>query len=211
EADHYLYDTTVIERTSNSLTCVSGSSTDRDVDSGTAGSEKYNFDITSYQRHHRTSSTISARSLHSISTTAEDDEDEVLLFVEEPSSKLFCPLCQRVFKEPVITSCGVSEQIGELFIHCKYGCRVMTNGMKHEFEVNPSGCPMTTKLFHRREHEKNCQYAPSQCPNSVLCPMLLKMAPGPEVTNVCLLFEQPDLQDHLQRCEHIKCPHYKYG
>ncbi|XP_020916400.1 E3 ubiquitin-protein ligase TRAF7 isoform X2 [Exaiptasia diaphana] len=226
EADHYLYDTTVIERTSNSLTCVSVSNSDRDVDSGTAGSEKCNFEITSFKRHHRTSSTISARSLHSISTTAEDEEDEVVLFVEEPSTKLFCPVCQRVFKEPVIASCGhtfcrpcimakgiekcpidenklsvvvanlaVSEQIGELFIHCKYGCRIVANGLKHEFEVNPTGCPMTTKLNHRREHEKNCQYAPTQCPNSVLCPMLLKM----------------DLQDHLQHCEHIKCPHHKYG
>lgn len=31
----------------------------------------------------------------------------VVLFVDEPSSKLFCILCQRVFKDPVITSCGV--------------------------------------------------------------------------------------------------------
>lgn len=30
-----------------------------------------------------------------------------MLFVDEPSSKLFCTLCQRVFKDPVITSCGV--------------------------------------------------------------------------------------------------------
>ena len=30
-----------------------------------------------------------------------------MLFVDEPSSKLFCILCQRVFKDPVITSCGV--------------------------------------------------------------------------------------------------------
>ena len=27
--------------------------------------------------------------------------------MEEPSSKLSCTLCQRVFKDPVITSCGV--------------------------------------------------------------------------------------------------------
>lgn len=30
-----------------------------------------------------------------------------MLFVDEPSSKLFCTLCQRVFKDPIITSCGV--------------------------------------------------------------------------------------------------------
>ncbi|XP_001640067.2 E3 ubiquitin-protein ligase TRAF7 [Nematostella vectensis] len=226
EADHYIYDTT-LERNSASLTCVSATSADRDVDSGTACSEKGNFDISSLKKHHRTSSTISARSLHSISTTADEEEEEIILFVDKPSPKLFCPLCRRVFKDPVITSCGhtfcqacimargvekcplddnklsivvanlaVAEQIGELYIHCKYGCRIRANGGGVvEHEVDSSGCPMKTKIINRREHEKNCQYAPTQCPNSLQCPALLKM----------------DLPEHLKTCEHSRCPHQAYG
>ena len=34
------------------------------------------------------------------------------MFVEEPSKKLCCMLCNHVFKDPVITSCGVC-----LFLH----------------------------------------------------------------------------------------------
>lgn len=219
-----------LNRNSASMTCVASSnstSLGRDGDSnGVVGSDQGSFDAVCFKRHHRTSSTISARSHHSISSCTDDDEEAVVLFVEEPSSKLYCILCQRVFKDPVITSCGhtfcrscvlsrssekcpvddnklsivvvnlaVSEQIGELYIHCKYGCKLSSTGSLTDYEVNLSGCPVTVKLSNRHDHERNCQYAPTQCPNSLHCPTLLKM----------------DLEDHLQVCEHMKCPHQKYG
>lgn len=220
-----------LKRNSNSMTCVSSSNSTsglgREAEiSGAVGSDQGSFDAMCFKRHHRTSSTISARSHHSISSCAEEDEEAVVLFVDEPSSKLFCTLCHRVFKDPVITSCGhtfcrncvlsrmsekcpvddsklsivvvnlaVSEQIGELYIHCKYGCRMQSSGSLTDYEVNPAGCPVTIKLSNRLDHERNCQYAPTQCPNSSQCPALLKM----------------DLEDHLQVCEHMRCPHQKYG
>lgn len=46
-----------------------------------------------------------------------------------------------------------------------------------------------------RDHEGSCDYRPVRCPNNPSCPPLLKM----------------NLEAHLKECEHIKCPHSKYG
>uniref|UniRef100_A0A8K9WVN7 E3 ubiquitin-protein ligase TRAF7 n=1 Tax=Oncorhynchus mykiss TaxID=8022 RepID=A0A8K9WVN7_ONCMY len=174
----------------------------------------------------RSDSAISVRSLLSESNMSlrstfslheDDDDTEPLVFAEQPSVKLCCQLCCSVFKDPVITTCGhtfcrrcaltsdkcpvdtakltvvvnniaVAEQIGELFIHCKYGW-ASPNG------VDPMGCPFTIKLTTRKEHEVSCDYRPVRCPNNPSCPPLLTM----------------NLEGHLKECEHIKCPHSKYG
>lgn len=39
----------------------------------------------------------------------EEEEPEPLVFAEQPSVKLCCQLCCSVFKDPVITTCGVSS------------------------------------------------------------------------------------------------------
>lgn len=46
-----------------------------------------------------------------------------------------------------------------------------------------------------RDHEVSCDYRPVRCPNNPNCPPLLTM----------------NLEAHLKECEHIKCPHSKYG
>ncbi|XP_027879354.1 E3 ubiquitin-protein ligase TRAF7 isoform X2 [Xiphophorus couchianus] len=177
-------------------------------------------------------SNMSLRSTFSLHEEEEDTEPQV--FAEPPSVKLCCQLCCNVFKDPVITTCGhtfcrrcaltsdkcpvdaakltvvvnniaVAEQIGELFIHCKYGCRAVTNGAvapaasvagkPGAHEVDPLGCPFTIKLSCRKEHEASCDYRPVRCPNNPSCPPLLTM----------------NLEAHLKECEHIKCPHSKYG
>ncbi|KAI1233620.1 hypothetical protein IHE44_0004056, partial [Lamprotornis superbus] len=181
----------------------------------------------------RSDSAISVRSLHSESNMSlrstfslheEEEEPEPLVFAEQPSVKLCCQLCCSVFKDPVITTCGhtfcrrcaltsekcpvdnakltvvvnniaVAEQIGELFIHCKYGCRPAASSKPTAFEVDPRGCPFTIKLSARKDHESSCDYRPVRCPNNPSCPPLLKM----------------NLEAHLKECEHIKCPHSKYG
>uniref|UniRef100_A0AAY4BHI9 E3 ubiquitin-protein ligase TRAF7 n=1 Tax=Denticeps clupeoides TaxID=299321 RepID=A0AAY4BHI9_9TELE len=180
----------------------------------------------------RSDSAISVRSLHSESNMSlrstfslhEEEEDaEPQVFAEQPSVKLCCQLCCSVFKDPVITTCGVSqlpwcsagekcpvdnskltvvvnniavaEQIGELFIHCKYGCQPAASGKPGSFEVDPLGCPFTIKLSTRKDHEVSCDYRPVRCPNNPSCPPLLTM----------------NLEAHLKECEHIKCPHSKYG
>eukprot|EP00058_Branchiostoma_floridae_P009903 XP_002595391.1 hypothetical protein BRAFLDRAFT_69221 [Branchiostoma floridae] len=155
-----------------------------------------------------------------------DSPTEPLVFTETPSSKLFCLLCERVFKDAVITTCGhtfcrwcvnmktnekcpvddsklsvvvaniaVSEQIGELFIHCKYGCQQADGGKMGEWELDPRGCPMTVRVNARKEHEASCGYAPVSCPNNPNCPPLKRM----------------ELEEHLKQCDHIRCPHHKYG
>uniref|UniRef100_A0A8C4HEG4 E3 ubiquitin-protein ligase TRAF7 n=1 Tax=Dicentrarchus labrax TaxID=13489 RepID=A0A8C4HEG4_DICLA len=179
----------------------------------------------------RSDSAISVRSLHSESNMSlrstfslheEEEDTEPQVFAEQPSVKLCCQLCCNVFKDPVITTCGhtfcrrcaltsdkcpvdaakltvvvnniaVAEQIGELFIHCKYGCRATASAAA--YEVDPLGCPFTIKLSARKEHEASCDYRPVRCPNNPSCPPLLTM----------------NLEAHLKECEHIKCPHSKYG
>lgn len=54
--------------------------------------------------------------------------------------------------------------------------------------------PIPCVTFHR-DHESSCDYRPVRCPNNPSCPPLLKM----------------NLEAHLKECEHIKCPHSKYG
>uniref|UniRef100_A0A673A8Q5 E3 ubiquitin-protein ligase TRAF7 n=1 Tax=Sphaeramia orbicularis TaxID=375764 RepID=A0A673A8Q5_9TELE len=176
-----------------------------------------------YKQHRRTPSSSST-----LTYSPRDDDDgmEPQVFAEQPSVKLCCQLCCNVFKDPVITTCGhtfcrrcaltsdkcpvdaakltvvvnniaVAEQIGELFIHCKYGCRSTASGTGKPgaFEVDPLGCPFTIKLSTRKEHEASCDYRPVRCPNNPSCPPLLTM----------------NLEAHLKECEHIKCPHSKYG
>ncbi|KAM8780128.1 E3 ubiquitin-protein ligase TRAF7 isoform 2-T2 [Rhynchonycteris naso] len=165
-------------------------------------------------------SSMSLRSTFSL--PEEEEEPEPLVFAEQLSVKLCCQLCCSVFKDPVITTCGhtfcrrcalksekcpvdnakltvvvnniaVAEQIGELCIHCRHGCRAVGSGKPTVFEVDPRGCPFTIKLSARKDHESSCDYRPVRCPNNPSCPPLLKM----------------NLEAHLKECEHIKCPHSK--
>lgn len=168
--------------------------------------------------HKRSGSNVSARSLHC------DNEDEIIVFQGEANKKLFCRLCNRVFKDPVIVSCGhtycrrcvnnhsegtcpvdnqklnivvaniaVSEQVGELVIHCKYGCIPSEDGQP--YVVDTTKCPVIVKLNSRGAHENDCDYAPVECPNNVGCPPLLKK----------------DLESHLKICNNVTCPHQKYS
>ena len=41
---------------------------------------------------------------------------EVLVFVDSPNKKLFCRLCNEIFKDPVIVSCGVSILLTSGFV-----------------------------------------------------------------------------------------------
>ena len=66
----------------------------------------------------------------------------------------------------VVNNIAVAEQIGELFIHCKYGCRATASataggaaaagaassvaGKPGVHEVDPLGCPFTIKLSSRK-------------------------------------------------------------
>uniref|UniRef100_A0A4W6EB92 E3 ubiquitin-protein ligase TRAF7 n=1 Tax=Lates calcarifer TaxID=8187 RepID=A0A4W6EB92_LATCA len=172
----------------------------------------------------RSDSAISVRSLHSESNMSlrstfslheEEEDTEPQVFAEQPSVKLCCQLCCNVFKDPVITTCGVNkcpvdaakltvvvnniavaEQIGELFIHCKYGCRATgVAGKPGAYEVDPLGCPFTIKLSTRKEHEASCDYRPVRCPNNPSCPPLLTM----NLEFLCFIFYT--YETHLEVCK----------
>ena len=62
----------------------------------------------------------------------------------------------------VVANLTVAEQIGELLVHCTYGCRHKNDVTKPEltnqdsaispivYEVIPDGCPVTVKIKERR-------------------------------------------------------------
>ncbi|XP_064628306.1 E3 ubiquitin-protein ligase TRAF7-like [Lineus longissimus] len=170
---------------------------------------------------HRTHSSTSLRSDGSFSKI---EDEEIIVFTEAPNKKLFCRLCNHVFKDPVITACGhtycrkcvtsrpngtcpvdnnalnvvvanlaVSEQIGELYIHCCHGCKPKVADSGYEYDER--GCPVTMRLNSRNDHEESCEYAPVPCPNNPNCPLVIKK----------------DLAAHVRACQHVRCPHHKYS
>lgn len=70
----------------------------------------------------------------------------------------FCSFSYPIDKCPVdnlklsvmVKNIAVSEQVGELLIHCRYGCKLLENGEKDKYEVDPEGCPFTFPLKDRR-------------------------------------------------------------
>lgn len=121
-------------------------------------------------------SSMSLRSTFSL--PEEEEEPEPLVFAEQPSVKLCCQLCCSVFKDPVITTCGhtfcrrcalksekcpvdnakltvvvnniaVAEQIGELFIHCRHGCRAVGAGSPPSSRWTPR-----VPLHHQAQRSK---------------------------------------------------------
>uniref|UniRef100_A0AAU6MX40 Tumor necrosis factor receptor-related factor 7 n=1 Tax=Argopecten irradians TaxID=31199 RepID=A0AAU6MX40_ARGIR len=170
-------------------------------------------------QHKRTNSNVSR-----ISALSSAEEEEITVFVEPPNKKLYCRLCQTVFKEPVIVACGhtychrcvtanpeaacpvdgksldiivanitLSEQIGDLFIHCKYGCSLSLDGLGYVVDSNK--CPVQCRITNRSEHEDNCDFMPMECPNNSGCPAILKK----------------DLEDHLKTCNRARCTHQRFG
>ncbi|KAK7492789.1 hypothetical protein BaRGS_00015927 [Batillaria attramentaria] len=161
--------------------------------------------------HKRSGSNLSSSSLFA------EEEEEIQVFVEPPSKKLFCRLCDKVFNNPVIVACGhtycrrcvqsrsdglcpvddqklsvvvaniaVSEQIGEMLVHCRYGCKLDTTS--NSYVVDPTRCQATVKLSSRREHEETCDFMPMECPNNTGCASILRK----------------DFEDHLRVCNNVR-------
>ncbi|XP_014663646.1 PREDICTED: E3 ubiquitin-protein ligase TRAF7-like [Priapulus caudatus] len=93
----------------------------------------------------------------------------------------------------VVANIAVSEQIGELLVHCRYGCTRRDDGSG--WHIDASGCTETIKVHTRREHEDGCGFRVIQCPNNPTCAPVRAM----------------DLDDHMKHCENLSCPHVKYG
>ena len=48
----------------------------------------------------------------------------------------------------VMANIAISEQIGEMLIHCKYGCKLSDEG--EGYVPDPTRCPVTVKISCRR-------------------------------------------------------------
>lgn len=86
-----------------------------------------------------------------------------------------CPIDMKPSKY-IVDNIALSEQIGELVIHCKYGCKKEPGGAAAagEYVVDKEGCPATIKISDRYEHEKGCGYSPMSCPNNRDCQQFLR-------------------------------------
>lgn len=69
--------------------------------------------------------------------------------VSMPSPPEKCPV-DNAKLTVVVNNIAVAEQIGELSIHCRHGCRAAGVGKPTVFEVDPRGCPFTIKLSARK-------------------------------------------------------------
>lgn len=161
---------------------------------------------------------------HRKSSPHHSETEDIMVFVEPPSKSLFCKMCNSVYKDPVMVTCGhsycrrcvtqqnegvcpidnqtiavvvaniaVSEQIGEMYVYCRHGCRLSEDGQS--YEVDPTRCQATVKVSCRLEHEDTCDYMMVDCPNHTGCPQLLRK----------------DLEDHIKFCSNVRCPHFKHS
>jgi E3 ubiquitin-protein ligase TRAF7 len=95
---------------------------------------------------------------------------------------------------PVVRNIAVFEQVGELLVHCRYGCK-LSDTSDGIYKVDESGCPAVIKMCDKESHELTCDFSLVSCPNSSQCPKMLKK----------------DLPEHLKSCRNLHCPHHKYG
>lgn len=86
------------------------------------------------------------------------------------SANEICPIDKKPSKY-IVDNIALSEQIGELQIHCKYGCKKTESG---DFVVDKGGCPTVIKISERFHHESGCMFAPTSCPNNPNCPQFPK-------------------------------------
>ena len=56
---------------------------------------------------------------------------------------------EKEFFFQIVANLAVSEQVGALYIHCRYGCKPKYD-RSGQYEVNPTGCPFTVKLNERK-------------------------------------------------------------
>ena len=74
-----------------------------------------------------------------------------------PSPPEKCPV-DNAKLTVVVNNIAVAEQIGELFIHCRHGCRAVGGGKPSVFEVDPRGCPFTIKFCSWQDQEGSCNF-----------------------------------------------------
>ena len=152
-------------------------------------------------------------------------------FVSKPSNSLYCPLCRKLFCDPVISiTCGHT--------FCR-PCLEANNGMRTTFS-----CPVDQKpvdidnlvpnralqgqledlliycrhALHRVDSQEDFELDDDGCKEHITlgtrsehedtCPSA--WTPCPNSSNNCGLFRRMDLQQHLTECAYFKCRHCEY-
>ena len=90
--------------------------------------------------------------------------------------KTTCPVC-RCELTTFIPNLTVKQLLGELRIHCRYGCKTVrgSNSEEDEFVEDVEGCPEYVIMQNRFTHEKDCQYASVPCPLGFPCSGIRRM------------------------------------
>ncbi|CAF0911073.1 unnamed protein product [Adineta ricciae] len=141
-------------------------------------------------------------------------QDDVVYADQQSTSALKCPICQRIFSDPVITQCShtfcrrcisntvqcpfdqqivqsfvsnqiIAEQIDALLVWCKYAFKKFPMSSNDtKNERDEYGCPVKIALKRKKEHEDECPYRFVSCPNAC------------SLNNL----RQKDLYNHLHTC-----------
>lgn len=150
---------------------------------------------------------------------------KLIKFVEEPSA-LICPVCKKVFSEPVISvKCGHTfcRKCVENNVRCPMDLLVCDSGQLvlnravmgqiedlliychnglvsrdggKSTEVDPSGCKRRIKLGSRDDHESKCEYSRVSCPVG---------------GDLCGPLRQYQLEEHLLACTCVPCSFASFG
>lgn len=135
---------------------------------------------------------------------AESEKEQLIKFAEDGSPHLRCPVCGKIYREPVInvqcghtfcrkcadslSVCPVDEAIclkEQLVINrlvvgqvddLKIHCRHGILLKDGELVLDPTGCSEIIILGQRREHENICQFAMVDCPYSSYCGLFRRSA-----------------------------------
>ncbi|CAF1331514.1 unnamed protein product [Adineta steineri] len=141
-------------------------------------------------------------------------QDDIIYVDQQINSSLKCPICCRIFRDPIVTQCShtfcrrcisttiqcpydqqilqtfvsnhsIAEQIDSLLVWCKYSFkRFQVNSGDIKNERDEYGCPVKIPFNKKKEHEDECTYRFVPCPNG------------------CLLnnLRQKDIYNHLHTC-----------
>lgn len=146
------------------------------------------------------------------------------LFTGEPSQHLKCPVCQKLYQDPVINiTCGhtfcrkcvktISQCPidGNQCVPTQLVVNRLVVGQLDDLQIycqygvieengnlvpDPSGCQQKLHVGSRRSHEDHCEFAPIPCPN---------------LNSTCGKFRKSELDEHLKVCVFTSCRHQIKG
>ncbi|XP_062615981.1 E3 ubiquitin-protein ligase TRAF7-like isoform X1 [Saccostrea cucullata] len=153
-----------------------------------------------------------------------EDDAEPILLVNKLTPHFLCPVCEQLYKNPVInikcghtfckrcasgcSRCPVDNEpcdasqlilnrlvVGQIDELLIY-CKYGIRKQNGTWVHDPTGCQEQIIIGNRHEHEDQCTFAPKPCPNDV---------------QNCGTFRASELEQHLQTCPYFECDHKDKG